>query len=76
MVDPGPLVFLATGAAAIDPDSLAAVAVEEDKIVVANRAHDLLFVFLTNATANLEGRWLNALPYLAGFNLPGLNLGG
>jgi len=30
----------------------------------------LLFMMLQGATANIEGRWLNALPYLAKFHVP------
>lgn len=35
----------------------------------------LLFLFLQTAAANIEGRWLNPLPYIATFNVPGV-LGG
>ena len=40
MLDLGPELPLMTGAAAIDPDPMEAAAVEEAKIVVADRAHD------------------------------------
>jgi hypothetical protein len=29
----------------------------------------LMFLFIQGATANIEGRWLNALPYLSGFSV-------
>lgn len=32
----------------------------------------LLFLFLQSATANISGRWLNPLPYLASFKVDGL----
>jgi hypothetical protein len=35
----------------------------------------LLFVFLQTATANIEGKWLNPIPYLASFRLPGVQMG-
>lgn len=35
----------------------------------------LLFTMLQGATANIEGKWLNAIPYLSSFSLPGLQLG-
>ena len=35
----------------------------------------MLFLFLQSATANLEGKWLNPIPYLATFNVPGLRFG-
>jgi hypothetical protein len=35
----------------------------------------LLFLMLQSATANIEGRWLNAIPYLASFRLPRIQLG-
>ena len=35
----------------------------------------LLFMLLQTATANVEGKWLNPIPYLATFNVPGLHLG-
>ena len=35
----------------------------------------LLFVMLQSATANMEGKWLNAVPYLASFSLPQLQWG-
>lgn len=33
----------------------------------------LLFVFLNNATSNVEGRWLNATPYLSTFHVPNIS---
>ena len=35
----------------------------------------LLFTLLQGATANIEGKWLNAVPYLSSFSLSGLNWG-
>jgi hypothetical protein len=35
----------------------------------------LFFTFLHGATANIEGRWLNPIPYLASFNVPNLQFG-
>lgn len=35
----------------------------------------VLFMLLQMATANLEGKWLNPIPYLATFNVPGLKFG-
>lgn len=35
----------------------------------------LLFLFLQMATANVEGKWLNPIPYLAGVNVPGIAFG-
>ena len=35
----------------------------------------LLFLLLQAATANIEGKWLNPLPYLASFNVPGIQIG-
>lgn len=35
----------------------------------------LLFLFLQSATQNIEGKWLNPIPYLASFNVPGMQLG-
>ncbi|MDP2856419.1 MAG: hypothetical protein Q8P50_00350 [Bacillota bacterium] len=35
----------------------------------------LFFLFLQTATANVEGRWLNPLPYLQGFHLPNIGFG-
>lgn len=35
----------------------------------------LLFLMIQGATANIEGRWLNAVPYLSSFKLPGLQWG-
>ena len=35
----------------------------------------LFFLMLQSATANLEGRWLNPVPYLGSFKIPGLHLG-
>jgi hypothetical protein len=35
----------------------------------------LLFLLLQMATANIEGKWLNALPYLASFHVPGIQIG-
>lgn len=35
----------------------------------------LLFLLLQTATANIEGKWLNPIPYLATFNVPGLRFG-
>ena len=40
MLDPGPELLLLTRAAAIDPDPTKAAAVEEAKIVIADRAQD------------------------------------
>lgn len=36
----------------------------------------LLFTMLQGATANIQGKWLNAIPYLSSFSLPGLHWGG
>ncbi|MBP7051142.1 MAG: hypothetical protein KBE65_09015 [Phycisphaerae bacterium] len=38
---------------------------------------NLLFLFLLiqNATANIEAKWLNAIPYLSGFSVPNLQAG-
>jgi hypothetical protein len=33
----------------------------------------LLFLFLQSATANISGRWLNPIPYLANFHVGGLH---
>lgn len=35
----------------------------------------LMFLLLQAATANLEGKWLNTVPYLASFSLPGIQFG-
>lgn len=35
----------------------------------------LFFLMLQAATANIEGKWLNPIPYLASFNVPGIHLG-
>jgi hypothetical protein len=35
----------------------------------------LFFLFLQTATANIEGKWLNTLPYLASFNVPNIQVG-
>jgi hypothetical protein len=35
----------------------------------------LFFLFLQTATANIEGKWLNALPYLQGFQVPSIGFG-
>ncbi len=35
----------------------------------------LLFVLLQTATANMEGKWLNPVPYLASFNLAAVQIG-
>jgi len=35
----------------------------------------LLFLILQGATANIEGKWLNAIPYLSTFQVPGLQWG-
>jgi hypothetical protein len=35
----------------------------------------LLFLFLQTATANIEGKWLNPIPYLSSFNVPGIVFG-
>lgn len=35
----------------------------------------LLFILLQSATANIEGKWLNPIPYLASFNVPGIQMG-
>jgi hypothetical protein len=35
----------------------------------------LFFLLLQSATANIEGKWLNAIPYLASFNVPGIQFG-
>lgn len=35
----------------------------------------LFFLFLQSATANIEGRWLNPLPYLQGFRVPKIAYG-
>lgn len=35
----------------------------------------LFFLFLTSATANIEAKWLNAVPYLAGFSVPKVTFG-
>jgi hypothetical protein len=35
----------------------------------------LLFLFLQNATANIEGKWLNPIPYLASVNVSGIHFG-
>lgn len=34
----------------------------------------LLFLFLQTATANLEGKWLNPVPYLKSFNFPDFSM--
>lgn len=35
----------------------------------------LLFLLLQSATANIEGKWLNPIPYLSSFNMPGIQFG-
>jgi hypothetical protein len=35
----------------------------------------LFFLFLTSATANIEGKWLNAIPYLSSFQVPKVRFG-
>jgi len=35
----------------------------------------LFFLMLQAATANIEGKWLNPVPYLASFHVPGIHLG-
>jgi hypothetical protein len=35
----------------------------------------LMFLFIQAATANIEGRWLDALPYLSAFSLRNVQLG-
>ena len=35
----------------------------------------LFFIMLLNATANIEGKWLNAVPYLSIFSVPRLEFG-
>jgi len=35
----------------------------------------LFFLFLQTATANIEGKWLNALPYLQTFQVPNISFG-
>ena len=35
----------------------------------------LFFLMLQTATANIEGKWLNPDPYLASFNVPGIQVG-
>jgi hypothetical protein len=35
----------------------------------------LLFMMIQQATANIEGRWLNAIPYLSSFSVAGLQWG-
>jgi len=35
----------------------------------------LLFLFLQSATANIEGKWLNPIPYLASFHVPNIHGG-
>jgi len=35
----------------------------------------LFFLMLQAATANVEGKWLDAVPYLASFHLPGFTMG-
>ncbi|WP_373509959.1 DUF6602 domain-containing protein [Thiocapsa sp.] len=35
----------------------------------------LFFLLLQNAAANIEGRWLNAVPYLSNFSVPKLEFG-
>ena len=35
----------------------------------------LLFMLIQGATANIEGKWLNAIPYLSTFSVPGLQWG-
>jgi hypothetical protein len=35
----------------------------------------LLFLMIQGATANIEGRWLNAIPYLSNFQIQGISLG-
>jgi hypothetical protein len=45
------------------------------KWVFANTASDnllLLFLFLTVAASNIEGSWLNPLPYVANMNVHGI----
>ncbi|MBE3119641.1 MAG: hypothetical protein IMZ50_12920 [Candidatus Atribacteria bacterium] len=35
----------------------------------------LLFIMLQSATANIEGKWLNPIPYLASFQVPNVQFG-
>jgi hypothetical protein len=35
----------------------------------------LLFLMIQGATANIEGKWLNAIPYLSTFSVPGVSMG-
>lgn len=35
----------------------------------------LLFMMIQGATANIEGKWLNAIPYLSNFKVPGIAMG-
>jgi len=35
----------------------------------------LLFMIIQGATSNIEGKWLNAIPYLSNFNLPNVRIG-
>lgn len=35
----------------------------------------LFFLMLQSATANIEGKWLNSIPYLSSFNVPGIQFG-
>jgi hypothetical protein len=35
----------------------------------------LLFIMLQGAIANIEGKWLNSIPYLSSFSLQGIQLG-
>ena len=35
----------------------------------------LLFIMLQSATANIEGKWLNPIPYLASFQVPDVQFG-
>jgi hypothetical protein len=35
----------------------------------------LLFLLLQSVTANIEGKWLNPVPYLSSFNMPGIQFG-
>jgi hypothetical protein len=48
------------------------------KWVFANTASGnllLLFLFLQMATANIEGKWLNPIPYLSSFHVPAIQFG-
>jgi hypothetical protein len=35
----------------------------------------LLFSMIQRATSNIEGRWLDAIPYLSNFSIPGITMG-